>query len=311
MARLRIGELLVEMGVLTPAQLQVALKQQQQQRFGYKLGDVLVALELCSPEMLMQALSRQTGLKLIELDEEQIDPEASRLVSLKLAKASQAVAVRFADPAHRQLVVAIAAPASIEALDAIRSATAKRVVPYLASEASILRALAAIYTAKPTVGPSLRRVLELDADEEEHLELDLEPVASMPHLRGYHADAEEPTEPLAARSEVMLYGWSAQVAERLVALLAGNGIVANPVTPGQTLGAEPRELVLSPLPAIERLLPMGRRLRGRLIVAGHDPVHDLERAQRVGANGFVLAPVDSAMLVRAIHKNQGHDQIAA
>ena len=60
--RIKIGDLLVKAGVITDLQLRAALAEQQQ--WGGKLGDILVRMEFLTEEILVRALSKQTGLPL-------------------------------------------------------------------------------------------------------------------------------------------------------------------------------------------------------------------------------------------------------
>ncbi len=57
---LRVGDLLVSAGVITPAQLQRAIEEQTKVP-GVKLGQVLVQLGFCSSQDVMSAISRQLG----------------------------------------------------------------------------------------------------------------------------------------------------------------------------------------------------------------------------------------------------------
>ena len=57
--RIRIGDLLVKAGVISDAQLKAALAEQGQ--WGGKLGDILVRMEFLTEEVLVRALSKQSG----------------------------------------------------------------------------------------------------------------------------------------------------------------------------------------------------------------------------------------------------------
>src|SRR5947207_13423685 len=63
--RIRIGDLLVKAGVITELQLKAALAEQQQ--WGGKLGDILVRMEFLTEEVLVRALSNQTGIPRADL----------------------------------------------------------------------------------------------------------------------------------------------------------------------------------------------------------------------------------------------------
>lgn len=55
-----LGEILVQLGIVTPEQLAFAL-QEQAKTPGVKLGQVLVQFGYCTPQQIMSAISRQLG----------------------------------------------------------------------------------------------------------------------------------------------------------------------------------------------------------------------------------------------------------
>jgi len=57
--------------------------------------------------------------------------------------------------------------------------------------------------------------------------------------------------------------------------------------------------VVAPLPSLEAL---GRKVPAQVLVAGKAPELDLPRAQAVGARGFLAAPVDADLLLRAVRR---------
>src|SRR5207302_11237508 len=63
--RIKIGDLLVKAGVITELQLRAALAEQGQ--WGGKLGDILVRMEFLTEEILVRALSKQTGIPRADL----------------------------------------------------------------------------------------------------------------------------------------------------------------------------------------------------------------------------------------------------
>ena len=63
--RIRIGDLLVKAGVITELQLKAALAEQLQ--WGGKLGDILIRMEFLTEEVLVRALSKQTGIARADL----------------------------------------------------------------------------------------------------------------------------------------------------------------------------------------------------------------------------------------------------
>src|ERR1700719_1557574 len=119
------------MGVLDDLQLQAALGHQQQ--WGKSLGEALIERGFCKSEDVLKALSRQTGHPVIDLDSQPLDSRLVFTMNVKAAEKHRAVPLRLEGKRSEVLVVAVAAPAGMEALDAILAVSGKqRVVPYLA-----------------------------------------------------------------------------------------------------------------------------------------------------------------------------------
>jgi MSHA biogenesis protein MshE len=103
--KIRIGDLLVEHKVITQEQLEVALKEQR--KLGRKLGQTLVTLGYISEVNLLDFLSRQLSIPLIDLKGFELKPElvkklpetvARRYRSLVLKESGGQYVVGMADP---------------------------------------------------------------------------------------------------------------------------------------------------------------------------------------------------------------------
>ena len=71
---LRIGDLLVAKGLITPEELEEGLKEHRRTPFA-KLGETLVRMEFITEEQLLAALSEQIGIPYIKLERALYDPE--------------------------------------------------------------------------------------------------------------------------------------------------------------------------------------------------------------------------------------------
>src|SRR5688500_4441478 len=118
MAKVQLGTLLVERGLCTPAQIESAMADQA--RTGVSLGRVLVAQGLITETDLVSTLAAQVGLEFVDLHERQIDPTASQSVTDALARRYQALPIAWEGST---LVVAVADPSNVLAIDDIRSVT--------------------------------------------------------------------------------------------------------------------------------------------------------------------------------------------
>ncbi|MFY0562328.1 hypothetical protein ACN28E_00685 [Archangium lansingense] len=326
----RLGEILVELGVMDGLQLQSALAYQR--KWGVPLGQVVVDLRFCTAEQVLEALAHQTGVPAMDLDAERMNPELADLVPRRLAEMHRVVPLRLEGPRDMVLVVAIAAPASLHSLDAVRSVARKaRVVPRLATDAAIGRAIERLYQGEAEATPRRAEVEaitlpEVEADmalhqdcmaaltdggsfdtvrgillpdlspERETLELPLLEPLDVEELAGL-LELAELAKP--ETSPVLIYGWGAAAAAGLVRVLGEAGFRASVASTEQVLAADERAVVLSPLPSLEALR---RKPVAQLLVAGKVPELDVVRAQALGARGFLAAPLDTDLMLRAVRR---------
>ncbi len=142
--KLPLGELLVQRGVISADQLQIALREQK--HTGVPLGKQLVALGFLSEATLREALSENLGQESVDLNRVVVDPTAIRLIPKDLAKRSLAIPIGFSrDGATLRL--AMANPNNLVALDQIRLLVndALALEPMLAAESDVQRAIDQYY----------------------------------------------------------------------------------------------------------------------------------------------------------------------
>ncbi len=110
----RMGDVLLKSGRITPEQLELALKEQAQT--GEKLGVVLQRLGVITEREVGEILADQAGVRHVSLPEEQILAEAVALIPQSFAEE------RFLMPISirgKTLVVAMANPMDLETIDEI------------------------------------------------------------------------------------------------------------------------------------------------------------------------------------------------
>src|SRR6059036_2028049 len=139
----RLGDLLVADGLLTPAQLQKAFGEQKGST--EKLGSVLIKLGFINEEQLIGFHSRQYGVPSITLAQLEIDPGVLRLVPAPIAKKYEVIPVR---KMGSSLAVAMADPTNVFALDDIAFMTNLQVLPLVASQTAIRKAIDRNYQSK-------------------------------------------------------------------------------------------------------------------------------------------------------------------
>src|SRR5258708_4077527 len=111
--RIKIGDLLVKAGVITDLQLRHALAEQQQ--WGGKLGDILVRMEFLTEEILVRALSKQTGIPRADLTGEG-DRASLSLIPPDVAEEFGLVPIASKDEG-RTVVVAMSDPLNLSVTD--------------------------------------------------------------------------------------------------------------------------------------------------------------------------------------------------
>ncbi len=132
----RIGELLLREKIITQDQLKKAIDEQK--RNGGRLGYNLAKLGYILEKDLTEFLSRQYGIPTIELSTQEIEPEIVRLIPEDVAQKYQIIPV---SRTGSTLVLAMADPSNIFAIEDIKFLTGYNVEPLIASDAAIKTAI--------------------------------------------------------------------------------------------------------------------------------------------------------------------------
>jgi type II secretion system protein E len=165
-----LAGLLLSSGGVTQEQLDDALREQE--RTGEKLERALVRLGYITERELLRLLSERLGMEYVENVERQLNPEVLMKVPSEFALRHQVLPLQQDDS---RLVVAVADPFDVTALDDLRLLTGCEVTPVLASSAEISEAIEQFYMER-----MFRDMadLETEAIAEEDLEIsDLQKMA--------------------------------------------------------------------------------------------------------------------------------------
>lgn len=136
----RLGDILMTSGLITDAQLQNAVVYQKEH--GGKIGEALVKLEFVTEAQIATALERQIGITHINLDKVQIQPDAPRLVSQRIARRHTLIPIEIRGSV---LTVAMADPLNIFAIDDVKLSTGLDVYPVISTPQQILHAIGLHY----------------------------------------------------------------------------------------------------------------------------------------------------------------------
>jgi type II secretion system protein E len=143
--RTLIGQLLLQEGAITQAQLDQALAEQRRQNHTKRIGEILVGLRFISEATLLAALSKQLGCPVVDLNADPPDSDALGIVPSEFAMRHHLLPLRQTD---HTLTVAMADPLDIQSIDDLRLLTGYQVEPVLASPAEIRRALEQFYMSQ-------------------------------------------------------------------------------------------------------------------------------------------------------------------
>jgi len=116
--KLRLGELLVQQGLITPDQLGIALAEQKQQHF--PIGRLLVRLGFVTEAAIRDIMARTVGQEAIDLAQVVADSEALRLVPQDFARRHRLLPIAY-ETDERMLTIATTEIFNVVALDQLRA----------------------------------------------------------------------------------------------------------------------------------------------------------------------------------------------
>lgn len=148
----KLGRMLVAAKLVTEDQIEKALSVQQ--REGGRLGSILVKFGSISEQTLLDFLSKQYGVKSIDLSKIEIDPSVIKLIPTEVVQKYNVIPVRRVGSV---ITIAMLDPSNIFAIDDIKFMTGYDVDVVVASESAISAAMAKNYD---TSAINLQQVLK-------------------------------------------------------------------------------------------------------------------------------------------------------
>lgn len=167
-ARKRLGDILIERGLLNEQQLQLALEDQRTS--GDKLGDILVRLGYITAEKMADALSVHLGYPRVDLARQYIAPEIVELVPDQFLQSHDVLPLAVENSI---LTVAMTDPLNIFVIDELQRITGMAVNPVIATAEEIKTALSRAQDIASTARKVFDEYADSDDDEDqEELEQD-------------------------------------------------------------------------------------------------------------------------------------------
>ena len=165
----RLGDLLVREKVITPEQLNQAMKAQKDAP-NSRLGSILVKLGFLTDEDVTNFLSRQYGVPAINLSFFEIDSAVVKLIPHDTAKRYQILPL---SRVGASLTIAMVDPTNVFAMDDIKFMTGFNIEPVVASEAAIMEGIEKAYNQAPPE-EDLEKVMASMSEDEADVELQAE-----------------------------------------------------------------------------------------------------------------------------------------
>jgi type II secretory ATPase GspE/PulE/Tfp pilus assembly ATPase PilB-like protein len=169
--RLKLGEILLEAGLVNDADITAALEEQKS-RHGKRIGEVLVEMALVTEDDLAKALARKFNLPFVDLDPLPPCREALALIQPDFMSRYRMLPIAVDGD---QLTVAVADPMSFEGVDLLRFSTGKRIAEVVATPSQIARRIDQLGKAAPAADSAkMEQILSsIQADTEDESAPDL------------------------------------------------------------------------------------------------------------------------------------------
>jgi len=139
MIRKRLGDLLVEHGLITDEQLMKVLKDKPRDE---KLGDALLQQGIITEQQLLEVLEMQLGIPQVQLYHFPFDPKLFNLIPKDVAKRNLIVPLKVEGD---KLYVAMKDPMDFITIDDLRLITGFQIIPAIASKEDILKTINKYY----------------------------------------------------------------------------------------------------------------------------------------------------------------------
>jgi type IV pilus assembly protein PilB len=166
--RRKLGEILLQAGLITQEQLEEALLEQSRRR--ERLGKVLVDKGLLTENQIIELLAEQLGVLSVQLNPVMVDPEVATALPAHLAKR---YAVLPLSRKGNRIVLAMADPLNILAIDDVSLLTGCEVEPVVARESVIRQTIDQVFGLKESADAALQ------LDDAERDPIDQENLAAM------------------------------------------------------------------------------------------------------------------------------------
>ncbi|MCP4335435.1 MAG: Flp pilus assembly complex ATPase component [Gammaproteobacteria bacterium] len=182
----RLGEILIDEGVITEDQLNIALTEQK--KVHEPLGKLLVNLGFATEAIMRSALGEALEQESVDLTRVVPDPDAIKMINSDTARKHKIIPLNY-DPIRSTLTIAMSDTFNLFTLDRVRIQIGQHIelLPVLAGETEISNAIDQFYGYELSIDGILREIETGEAD-----------------YTNYQGDIEEYSQPLVRLVDVML-----------------------------------------------------------------------------------------------------------
>jgi len=182
----RLGEILIDEGVITKDQLNIALTEQK--KVHEPIGKILVGLGFATEAIMRSALGEALEQDSVDLSRVVPDPDAIKMINSDTARKHKVIPLNY-DPVRSTLTIAMSDTFNLFSLDRIRIQVGQHIelLPVLAGEVEISNAVDQFYGYELSIDGILREIETGEAD-----------------YSNYQGDVEEYSQPLVRLVDVML-----------------------------------------------------------------------------------------------------------
>jgi type IV pilus assembly protein PilB len=161
----RLGEILVQEGILTDEMLTKVLNEQR--KTNLRFGQYLIRQGIVPEKDIIQLLSEQLNIKKYQVNEYPIDFNLVRYIPMDVAQKNQVVPLKLKG---NLLEVGIGDPLEIKILDYIEKLTNMEVEPVICSEMEITQLINTMYGIQSDLG-GIMETMEVETKAEEEADL--------------------------------------------------------------------------------------------------------------------------------------------
>jgi type IV pilus assembly protein PilB len=284
-----LGDVIVDMGLATPEQVEAAVAQGRAS--GKRIGDVMLEQGLVNTDQLARALAERHQLDHVDLTVFKPDLTAVNLVTVQAAKRFQAVPVGFDDDGA--LMVAVADPTNVLNLDDLKIMTGREIRPVVATDDDVASLIGHMNRLDEAVSEAIE---EDDTEEDLALTEVRESVDDAPTIKLVNSILAEAVELRASDVHFENDGGDMRVRFRVDGVLNETATIPRKMIPGVVS----RIKVMADLDISERRLPQDGRVT--LKIEGRPVDMRVVTMPAVNGEGVVMRLLDKSVALIGIER---------